>query len=357
VPSLVVLDAVGTPEFVESLRAAWDRGDAVLPLDPRLPPPARAQVLAAARPEEPVAAGDALVIATSGTSGGPKAAVLTHDALRASTLAVSRRMQVDPAVDRWLACLPLAHIGGLAVVARALITGTPLEVHDGFDAAAVNASPATITSVVPTMLDRGVRANGFRRILVGGDADLRVRAPNVVHTYGMTETVGGVVHRGRPLDGVEVRTDHEGQLHVRGPMTLRCYRDGTDPKDGDGWLPTGDLGLVSGGLVRVYGRLSNVIVTGGEKVRPELVEAVLGSHPEVKEVAVAGRPDQEWGQRVVAWVVPRHSTSPPTLLSLRRSAKRALASYSLPKELVLVTELPRTATGKIRRADLGDRRE
>ncbi len=351
-PSLVVLDAAGTPAFVESLRAAWDRGDAVLPLDPRLPPPARAEVLAAARPDEPVADGDALVVATSGTTGGPKAAVLTHEAVRSAALAVSRRMQVDPAADRWLACLPLSHIGGLAVVARALITSTPLEVHARFDPAAVNASPATLTSVVPTMLERGVRANGFRTILVGGDADLRVRAPNVVHTYGMTETCAGIVHGGRPLDGVEVRADAEGQLHVRGPMLLRCYRDGTDPKDGDGWLPTGDLGLVVGDRVRVDGRLSNVIVTGGEKVQPEQVEAVLGNHPGVKEVAVAGRSDGEWGQRVVAWVVPRHAANPPTLASLRRSAKRALAPYSVPKELVLVDELPRTASGKLRRARL-----
>ncbi|MBA3509172.1 MAG: AMP-binding protein, partial [Thermoleophilaceae bacterium] len=123
-PSLVVLDAAGTPEFVESLRAAWDRGDAVFPLDPRLPRPARAEVLAAARPEEPVADGDALVIATSGTSGTSKAVVLTHDALGAAARAVSRSMEIDPKTDRWLACLPLAHVGGLAVVARALVTGT-----------------------------------------------------------------------------------------------------------------------------------------------------------------------------------------------------------------------------------------
>ncbi|MDQ3574534.1 MAG: fatty acid--CoA ligase family protein, partial [Actinomycetota bacterium] len=308
--------------------------------------------LAAARPEEPVAGGDALVLATSGTSGAAKAVVLTHDAVRAAAVAVSRRMEVDPMADRWLACLPLAHVGGLAVVARSLVTGTPLEVHATFDPPAVNASPATLTSVVPTMLDRGLRTDRFRLILVGGDADRRARPPNVVHTYGMTETGGGVVHRGRPLDGVEVRTDDGGQLRVRGPMLMRCYRDGTDPKDGDGWLPTGDLGRVVDGGVRVDGRLSNVIITGGEKVRPEEVELVLGAHPEVRDVAVAGRPDDEWGQRVVAWVVPRHPSRPPTLESLRRTAKEALPSFAVPKELVLVDELGRTSSGKLRRAGL-----
>ncbi len=351
-PSLTVLDAFGTPAFVESLRAAWDRGDAVLPLDPRLPPPARADVLDAARVHEPVAEGDALVIPTSGTSGGAKAAVLTHEALRAAALAVSRRMEVEPGRDRWLACLPVAHIGGMAVVVRALVTGTALDLHAAFDPDAVNASGATLTSVVPTMLDRGVRAELFRLVLVGGDADRRERGPSVVHTYGMTETVGGIVHRGRPVDGAEVRADGEGQLHVRGPMTLRCYRDGTDPKDAEGWLPTGDLGAVVDGEVQVHGRMSDVIVTGGEKVLPTRVEQALRHHPRVKEVAVAGEPDAEWGQRVVAWVVARRPGAPPTLASLREVAKETLPAYCAPKDMVLVAELPKTPLGKTRRTAL-----
>ena len=350
-PSLVVLDANGTQTFVDELLAAWDAGAAVFPLDSRLPPPARAQALAAARPEEPVVDGDALVVTTSGTSGAPKAVVLTHEAVRASALAVSARMEVDPSSDRWLACLPLAHMGGLAVVTRALVTGTPLDVHARFDVGAVEASPATLTSLVPTMADR-LDLSGFRVVLVGGDADWRSRAPNVVRTYGMTETGGGVVHDGRPLDGVEVRTDGDGQLHVRGPMLLRGYRDGTDPKDRHGWLPTGDVGSVVDGRVHVSGRLSNVIVTGGEKVRPEEVELVLGAHPGVKEVAVGGRPDPEWGQRVVAWVVPRQRATPPTIESLSQTARESLPAYAAPKELVLVEELPRTPSGKVRRARL-----
>jgi O-succinylbenzoic acid--CoA ligase len=351
VPSLVVLDATGTPAFVDSLRAAWDAGDAVFPLDPRLPPPARAEALAAARPDEPVEPGDAVVVATSGTSGTPKAVVLTHQALGASALAVSASMKVDPGQDRWLACLPLAHMGGLAVVVRALVTGTALEVHDGFDVEAAEASPATLTSLVPAMADR-LDLSRFRLVLVGGDADPRARAPNVVRTYGMTETGGGVVHDGRPLDGVEVRAGTDGQLHVRGPMLLRCYRDGSDPKDRHGWLPTGDLGRVVDGRVEVRGRLSDVIVTGGEKVSPEEVETVLRAHPEVHEVAVGGRPDPEWGQRVVAWVVPRRPGAPPSVESLRRTARESLPAYAAPKEVVVVDELPRTPSGKVRRARL-----
>ena len=138
-PRLIVLDAVGDP-FVTGLRRAWDAGDAVLPLDPRLPGPARASVLAAARPDDPVEAGDALVVATSGTDGEPKLAVLTHDAVLASALATSDRLGVDPDADRWLACLPLAHVGGLSVVTRAIVTGTPCTVHERFDVDGVQAA-------------------------------------------------------------------------------------------------------------------------------------------------------------------------------------------------------------------------
>ena len=345
-PSLAVLEAHGTPGFVEALRAAWDRGDAVFPLDPRLPAPARAQVLAAARPLDPVEDGDALVVATSGTAGPPKAVVLTHDAVRAAALAVSRRLEVDPSRDRWLACLPLAYVGGLGVVTRAVITGTPLEVHPGFDAEAVDRSPATLVSVVPTMLDRGLQASRFRVVLAGGGADWRTRGPNVVHTYGLTESCGGVVHDGEPLDGVEARADEQGQIHLRGPTLLRCYRDGNDPKDARGWLATGDMGTVAEGRVHVEGRIADVIVTGGEKVVPHRVEQVLRHHPEVADVAVAGRPDPEWGQRVVAFVVPRRAGSPPTLAALRSQAKTALPAFAAPKEVVLVEEVPRTASGK-----------
>ena len=135
-----MVEARGTGAFVDALRRAWDAGDAVFPLDPRLPPAARQRVLAAARPDEPVEAGDALVVATSGTTGDPKAAVLTHEAVAASARATSARLGVDPARAHWLACRPLAHVGGLSVVTRALVTGTPLTVHNGFDAAAVRAA-------------------------------------------------------------------------------------------------------------------------------------------------------------------------------------------------------------------------
>jgi o-succinylbenzoate---CoA ligase len=353
---LIVVEARGTGGFVDRLRRAWEAGDAVLPLDPRLPPPARERVLAAARPDEPVADGDALVVATSGTSGDPKAVVLTLDAVDASARATSRRLGVDPGSDRWLACLPLAHVGGLAVVTRAIQTGTPLTVHDGFDAGRVEAATrgpgrCTLTSLVPTMLRR-MDPTGFRTVVLGGSAMPPDLPANAVATYGMTETGSGVIYDGVPLDGVDVRVVG-GQVELRCPMLLRCYRDGTDPRDAEGWFPTGDAGAwdETEGRLRVFGRVDDVIVSGGENVWPVAVERALAAHARVREVAVVGRPDPEWGQRVTALVVPVDRAHPPTLEELRTVAKRDLPAYCAPRELVLVAELPRTGLGKlVRRA-------
>lgn len=352
-PRLVVLDAVGSA-FVDGLTRAWADGDAVLPLDPRLPAPARAAVLATARPDDPVEDGDALVVATSGTSGEPKLAVLTHDAVNASARATSERLDVDPSRDRWLACLPLAHVGGLSVVTRALLTGTPCTVHDRFDAAAVDAAAdegCTLTSLVPTALAR-IDPSRYRAILLGGQAPPADRPTHVIATYGMTETGSGVVYDGVPLEGVELRIDDGDQIQLRGPMLLRAYRDGTDPKDADGWFPTGDLGALDGSRLQVHGRGGELIITGGENVWPAAVERALLTHPGVAEVAVVGRPDPEWGQWVVAVVVPADPSAPPTLESLRHHAKQTLPSHAAPKELRVVVALPRTSSGKVRRADL-----
>lgn len=344
-PSLVAIVATGDQAFVDALQAAWDHGDAVLPVDPRLPIAAREDLARRLGAGEPVDDGDALVVATSGTAGQPKGVVLTLAAVQASATAASRRIDVDSTADHWLACLPLSHVGGLGVVTRALLTRTALTVRPSFDPDV----DATLVSLVPTLLDRFDTAR-FRVVLTGGSADWRAREPNVVHTYGMTETGGGVVYDGVPLDGVEVRVGPDGELQLRGPMLLRAYRDGADPKDGHGWLPTGDLGeVLADGRVVVHGRRSELIVTGGENVWPADVEEVLRTHPGVADVAVAGRHDEEWGQRVVAVVVPADAGRPPDLASLRGWVKEHRAAFAAPRELVLADRLPRTPGGKLAR--------
>ena len=350
---LVVIEAQGSWAFVDALRQAWDEGDAVFPLDPRLPAPARAEVLAAARPDEPVEDGDALVVATSGTTGAPKAVVLTHDSVAASAVATSSRLGVDPAHDRWLACLPLAHVGGLGVVTRALLSTTPLTVIDRTDPASLTAAAVdggcTLVSLVTAMLDR-IDPTVFRTLLLGGSAMPPDVPANAVVTYGMTESGSGVVYDGEPLDGVEARVVDD-EIHLRGPMLLRAYRDGVDPKDQDGWFATGDLGEIdpTTGRLHVHGRQGDLVVTGGEKVWPTTVESVLALHPGVAEAMVVGRPDPTWGQLVVAVVVPAAPADPPSLDELRGWVKETLPAWMAPRELELATALPRTALGKLAR--------
>jgi O-succinylbenzoic acid--CoA ligase len=366
VADLVALAMPGGADFVTALRRVWDDGDAAFPLDLRLPPASRRATLAAMGPGRlvdadgavhtlaggrPVEPGDALVMATSGSTGVPKGVVLTHDAVAASAHATSRRLAVDPASDRWLACLPLAHVGGLSVVARALVTGTPLTVLPGPDPVAVAAAGATLVSLVPTALAR-LDPAPFRVIVLGGSSPPAVVPANAVTTYGLTETGSGVVYDGVPLDGVEVRIAADGEVHLRAPMLLRAYRDGRQPLSTDGWFPTGDIGSWSDGKLHVHGRRGDMIVTGGENVWPEPVERVLAGLPEVAEVAVAGRPDPEWGQRVVAFVVPAAAATPPSLDRLRDHVKEQLPPWCAPRQLVLVETLPRTALGKVRRDDL-----
>ena len=371
---LVALDLPAGPIFVDALRATWDAGDAVLPLDSRLPRPAVDRLLDALRPSRvltpdggrrlpggmPTESDDALVIATSGTTGEPKGVVHTHASVAASAVATSAGLQVDRDRDRWVACLPLAHIGGLSVVTRSLVTGTPCTVLERFDAGAVEdeaARGATLVSLVATALGR-CDTSGYRAVLLGGAAPPTALPSNVVTTYGMTETGSGCVYDGHPLDGVELRIGDGtlgavGEVLVRGPMLLRAYRDGTDPRLPGGWLPTGDGGrLDDDGVLVVFGRLAEVIVTGAEKVWPGPVEDVVATMPPVAEVAVWRRPDPEWGERVVAWVVLRPGAEAPALDEVRTLVASQLAPYAAPRELVVVDVLPRTPGGKVRRADL-----
>ena len=188
-------------------------------------------------------------------------------------------------------------------------------------------------------------------MVLGGAQAPTALPPNVVTTYGLTETGSGVVYDGRPLDGVEVDIDAAtAEIRLRGPMLLRAYRDGTVPLAAGGWFATGDSGwLDAGDRLHVAGRLAELIITGGENVWPGPVEAVLEAHPGVAEAAVAGWPDEEWGQRVVAWVVPADPAVPPTLSDLRVRVADRLAPYAAPRQLVLLERLPRTAIGKVRR--------
>ncbi len=365
------------------IREAWDAGAAVLPIDHRLGDRSASALLERARPTISLEAGGwsrseqgksvdegiALVVATSGTAGEPKLVQFERSAIDAAITASAQALGAG-SEDRWLCCLPIAHVGGLLVLLRSVLLGAPVRVHTGFEPEAVANEPSVaFISLVPTMLvrllDAGADLSRMRAILVGGSRlpeELRERAKaagaTVVETYGLTESCGGVVYDGRAFAGTSVRIDAEtGGIELRGATMMRGYRFDTERTElaitPDGWLHTGDVGeLTAGERLRVLGRLDELINTGGEKVWPEEVEAALRSHPKVADIAVAGRPDVEWGERVVAFVVPRDPTEPPALQELRELVATRLARYKAPRELVFLETLPRSRSGKLRRSAL-----
>ena len=359
--SLTVLELPPGPALLDALDKALHGGPPILPLDPCLPGPERDRLLGALRPGEPVDADVAVVLATSGSTGTPKGVELTASALRASAEASLDRLGAGPG-DRWLCCLPISHVAGLQVLTRSLVLGTDPVIHERFDPAAVASAEATHVSLVPTMLlrllDAGADLGRFARILVGGAgappgllARARDAGARVVVTYGMTETAGGCVYDGLPLDGVDVRVDPDGRVAIRGPVLARGYRGGE--RIDAGWFRTHDLGRWRDDRrLQILGRADELILTGGENVAPAAVAAVLADHPGLAEAAVIGRPDPEWGERVVAVVVAADPDRPPTLASLRRFVAERATPAQAPRDLVLVERLPLLPSGKVDRAAL-----
>ncbi|MDP8937144.1 MAG: AMP-binding protein [Actinomycetota bacterium] len=347
------------PEAARAIVSSWDAGRAVLVLDPSAPEPEVERVLARVQPHTGAAPEVAAVVATSGTTGEPKGVELTWAGLRASAQAVSEVVGAGPG-DRWLCCMPLHHVGGLAVLARSWLSGVPVTVLPRFDVGAVADADATLVSLVPTMARRlvgaGVDLGRFRRVLVGGGPSEPLPGP-VTRTYGLSETWGGVVHEGHPLPGVEIDIGPGDEILVRGEVVMRGYRLAPEETaaafTGDGWLRTGDAGaLDTGGRLHVVDRLRDLVITGGVNVSPTEVEQVLATHPAVADVCVAGAADPDWGERVVAYVVAHQGVEPPTLAALRGFAAERLSAAKLPRQVVVVDAVPRTAGGKPQRRRL-----
>lgn len=327
------------------------------------------------------------ILWSSGTSGAPRGVVLSDRALAASSRAVAARLGLT-ADDRWLCTLWPAHVGGLALVLRARDLGSALHAPGPFDAERVARAIAehgiTHLSLVPVQLRRLLDARGrapapgsLRTVLLGGAAtppELLERAIRLGYpvslTWGMTETASQIATAsptrvrenpgtvGPPLDGIEVR-EVDGELLVRGPTlaTGRWAGAARPPEplaDADGWYHTGDRGQIdSDGSIRIAGRTTDRIITGGVNVEPTEVEAALLRHPAVREVAVVGVPDPEWGERVVAVVVA--SDESLELDNLRSFLEPILAAPKRPRELRVVPALPRNANGKVNRRALRDR--
>ena len=349
--------------MVERIRRAWDDGDAIFPLDQRLPAPARALVMEVVQPTKvatineeihitgrPVESGDAVVVATSGTTGQPKAVVLTLDAVIASARATSQRLEVS-STDKWLACLPPSHVGGLSVILRSIVTDTPVIAVPAFSVESYDAAAregATLVSLVSTALQR-VDSSKYRTIVLGGSRPPHDRPGNTVTTYGMTETGSGVVYDGIPLEDVQIEI-RDSIVHIKAPMLMRAYRNGDSPFTTDGWFRTGDIGTMNNGRLSVEGREGDLIISGGENVWPEDVEAAIRTSVSVADVCVAGVPDPEWGQQVTAWIIPTGNA--PSLEEIRSHVKQTLPAHCAPRRIEIVAEIPRTSLGKPRRSEL-----
>ena len=391
---LPVTEAGG--QLLELLAAALDgTGPAVLPLDPDLPADRLAAILDTFAPaavhtpagvtrradSRPAGQDTAVVIATSGSTGQPKGVELSAAALRHSARATLDRVGATPG-QRWLLCLPATHIAGIQVLIRSLVAGTDPVVVTRADADVLAGSGCAHVSIVPTQLRRlldadpgAAWAQGFTSVLLGGAAapaalvdGARAAGVPVITTYGMSETCGGCVYDGQPLAGVTVTTAApasdagdadagradgaagDGRIRISGPVLFSGYRGRPEltaaAMDG-AWFVTSDLGLIGpDGRLTVRGRADDVIITGGEKVVAGEVAALLETCPGVREAAVVGQPDAEWGERVTAVIVPDNPAQPPTLDLLCRHVQERLPRYALPRELVLRTAMPMLPSGK-----------
>jgi O-succinylbenzoic acid--CoA ligase len=386
--ALLLPPAAGAGRLLDALAAALDgSGPAILPLDPALPRARVADLLHAftpaavetedgtlrwrpddSRPAAPGSGTDlpdgaAVVIATSGSTGEPKGVQLSAGALRTSARASLDRIGADPGA-RWLCPLPTSHIAGLGVLVRSLVSGTTPVVVDRLDPAQRNlaAFGCGYTSLVPAqlrrLLDAGAGVSVFGAILLGGAAvpsgllaGARAAGARVITTYGMSETCGGCVYDGIPLENVRVRTSPGGRIQVTGPVLFSGYRNRPDLTGqvlgDDHWFTTSDLGKIGpDGRLSVEGRADEMINTGGHKVSPAEVAAILETCPAVREAAVFGEPDSQYGQRVTAVIVPARLAAPPRLEELRAAVRRKLPAYAAPRALLVVPHMPLLPSGK-----------
>lgn len=334
-------------------------------------------------PGTPIDDRAALVVATSGSTGIPKGAMLTAAALRASASATAARL-AGP--GRWILALPAHHIAGLQVVLRALAAGHPpfvVDVRHGFSPAdlvaaaaaagkAAGADPVYI-SLVPGQLLKvlddpdpqpAAALASCAAVLLGGaaaDPELVQRAAaagiEVVRTYGSSETAGGCVYDGRALDGVQLDVDADSRVWIGGPTVALGYRNAPDHEAfaRPGWFRTDDAGaLAADGTLRILGRLDGAVSVGGLTMLPEVVERSLLTHPAVGQAVVVGVPDARLGNRLEAMLVPTAGHGAPGAGELRETIRAELGEHAAPARMVVTKYLPTLANGKPDRRAIRD---
>ncbi|NNH69622.1 AMP-binding protein [Nocardia uniformis] len=326
-----------------------------------------------------VPASTAVVLCTSGSSGVPKRTMLSRTALLASARASAARLGGD---GDWLLCLPMGFVAGFQVVSRAVLGGRQVTALAGshFDTGEFAASAHRMrpgrryTALVPTQVRRlladaesRTALAGFDAVLVGGapmdpETARRLRdSTDVVLTYGMTETCGGCVYDGVPLDGVRIRIV-DGVIHIGGDIVAGGYLGADEAEaarfytdDGLSWYRTADRGVWADGRLIPTGRIDDLINTGGVKVSATAVEAALLELDWVDAAVVLGLPDQEWGELVGAYVLARDGISPPDIELLRETIRGRLGRAAVPKRIVIGNDLPLLPNSKIDRRAIRNR--
>lgn len=380
------VDYLLTPVVDETVSALQDRGHAVLEINP-----ANYLIDTTFTLYDNIDLDKSfLIVHTSGTSGKPKGATLTYGNLFYSAMASAYRIGHNPD-DRWLCVLPLFHIGGISIFIRAVLYGITVDLYEKFDTDTINYAltheDVSLISLVPTMLYRLLESrtetwnSKLRLVLLGGAATTPELMQGCIEedipvatTYGLSEASsqvattlpGDAVRKpgtvGKPLmftqvkivdeNGISQNPGDYGEVLVKGETIMQGYYnnpDATEKTIREGWLHTGDIGyLDTEGDLFLVQRRSDLIITGGENVYPAEIESVLRQHPAIKEVAVVGIPDTEWGQKVAVAIIleNKHSLS---IDELSTYAREHLAGYKIPREMVFVDALPLTGSGKIER--------
>lgn len=366
---LIAFSKVQSNSLVGEILQCWDAGNAVAILSPDLPKTYANDLITLIDPDRLVGENNtelkcrrrhelvddaALVIATSGTSGAPKAVVHTHASLRASANATAKFLGINHGEGLWINALPLMHIGGFSTITKSLYQNMSLEILPRFDYETIQRMASDNPTYMPIVRANLSKVNPklFRALVLGGGVAPSQVPHNAFVTYGLTETGSGCVYNGRALDGVRLMISENSEILIAGDMLAPSYRDNRPLTGSGGYFHTGDLGEIDSDVLTVFGRASDVIRSGGETITPGTVEAILSAIPGVTESAVIGVRDEQFGQIAWAVLVLESTTKTITLEEIKELVREHLPHYFAPRGLTILTKLPKTPLGKVVKKDL-----
>ncbi len=366
---LIALCKPQSNALVSEIFDIWNNGNAVAVLDPTFPAKYLKTMLDVLDPDVVVSekkehtlrnrvvdlpSDAALVIATSGTQGTPKAMVHTHTSLLTSALATANYLGVEKGNGQWLNALPLVHIGGFSTITKASFLELEINVLKRFDyseIAKLAREKKTYMPIVRANLNH-IDPSDFEALIIGGGRPPTNTPANAHVTYGLTETGSGCVYDGRPLEGVSIKISDIGEILISGDILAKCYRNGDPLVDEQGYFHTGDFGTLKNDQLSVKGRIADVIRSGGETIFPLDVEEIIASMSGISEVAIVGLDNDRFEQIPWAVVVPNTDRAVPSLDEIKNRVRNTLPHYCAPRGLTIVEKLPKTQLGKVRKKEI-----